>query len=89
MYSALIYFHKAKQGWQFIFLGANIDALATASRFGNSKDRTTNLYADGDGMELNYIVISGTIISFIANSEIKEDWKEKIEMDFNTWSSKH
>ncbi|WP_438317255.1 vWA domain-containing protein [Sporosarcina sp. FA9] len=84
----LIDFHKAKQGWEFIFLGANIDALATARQFGISKDRATNFHADGDGTELNYNVISETISSFRANSEIKEDWKEKIEMDFNTRSSK-
>ena len=84
----LIDFHKAKQGWEFIFLGANIDAIATASKFGISKDRATNFHADGDGTELNYNVISETISSFRANSEIKEDWKEKIEMDFNTRSSK-
>ena len=84
----LIDFHKAKQGWEFIFLGANIDAIATASKFGISKDRATNFHADGDGTELNYNVISETISSFRANSEIKENWKEKIEMDFNTRSSK-
>ncbi|WP_339254356.1 vWA domain-containing protein [Sporosarcina sp. FSL W8-0480] len=84
----MIDFHKGKQGWEFIFLGANIDAVATASQFGISRDRATNFHADGDGTELNYTVISETISLFRAHSEIYEDWKEKIEMDFNTRSSK-
>ncbi|WP_335695504.1 vWA domain-containing protein [Sporosarcina ureae] len=84
----LIDFHKGEQGWEFIFLGANIDAIATASQFGISQDRATNFHADGDGTELNYDVISETISSFRAHSEIKEGWKERIEEDFNTRSLK-
>ncbi|MGN7387873.1 vWA domain-containing protein [Sporosarcina sp. SAFN-015] len=84
----LIDVRKSKEGWEFIFLGANIDAISTASQFGISKDRAANFHADGDGTELNYNVISETISSFRANSEIKEDWKEKIEMDFNSRCSK-
>ena len=84
----LIDFHKGEQGWEFIFLGANIDAIATASRFGISPDRATNFHSDGDGTELNYHVISETISSFRAHSEIKEDWKERIEEDFKTRRAK-
>lgn len=84
----LIDARKSKKGWEFIFLGANIDAIATASQFGISKDRAANFHADGGGTELNYNVISETISSFRAHSEIKEDWKEKIEMDFNSRCSK-
>lgn len=84
----LIEARKGKQGWEFIFLGANIDAIATASQFGISKDRATNFHADGDGTELNYHVISETISSFRANREIREDWKEQIEQDYKSRSSK-
>ncbi|BAQ11172.1 von Willebrand factor type a [Bacillus sp. OxB-1] len=80
----LIDVHKSKRGWEFIFLGANIDAIATANQFGIPKDRAANFHADGEGTELNYDVISETISSFREHSEIKKNWKERIEADFNS-----
>lgn len=44
---------KAKYDWEFIFLGANIDAVSTAARFGISADRAANYNADGEGTRLN------------------------------------
>lgn len=84
----LIDVHKNEHVWEFIFLGANIDAIATASQFGISQDRAANFHADGEGTELNYDVISETISSFRLHSEIRENWKERIEEDYTTRSSK-
>lgn len=84
----LIDVQKNERGWEFIFLGANIDAIATASQFGISRDRAANFHSDGDGTELNYNVISETISSFRAHSEIQENWKERIEEDFRARSVK-
>lgn len=73
---------KSKYGWEFIFLGANFDAIATAERFGISKDRATNYNADSEGTLLNYEVISETISCMRASCTISGDWKDRIEEDF-------
>lgn len=73
---------KKKYGWEFIFLGANIDAAATAERFGISKDRASNYNADSDGTLLNYEVLSETVSYLRASRAISKDWKKRIESDF-------
>ena len=78
----MIELQKSKYGWEFIFLGANIDAITTAERFGISKDRATNYNADSEGTLLNYEVISETVSCMRANHSISEDWKDRIENDF-------
>lgn len=78
----MIEYQKNKYGWEFIFLGANIDAIATAERFGISKDRASNYNADSEGTLLNYEVISETVSSIRANRKISENWKERIDEDF-------
>jgi hypothetical protein len=78
----MIEHQKSKYGWEFIFLGANIDAIETAERFGISKDRATNYHADSEGTLLNYEVISETVSCLRANRKISENWKERIDEDF-------
>ena len=72
---------KEKYGWEFIFLGANIDAIATAQRFGIGKDRAVNFNADEEGTTLNFKVISDTVSNFRVNCCIDENWKDSIEED--------
>lgn len=86
--SKMIEQQKKKYGWEFIFLGANIDAIATAERFGISKDRATNYNADSEGTMLNYEVLSETVSNLRANRAIEEDWKDRIEEDFKKRGSK-
>ena len=71
---------KEKYGWEFIFLGANIDAVETAERFGIRRDRAVTYNADEAGTMLNFKVISDTVSEFRVGC-IKEDWKESIEED--------
>lgn len=78
----MIEHQKNKYGWEFIFLGANIDAIAIAERFGISKDRATNYNADSEGTLLNYEVISETVSCIRANRKISDNWKERIDEDF-------
>ena len=77
----MIEHQKRKYGWEFIFLGANIDAIATAERFGISEDRAANYNADSEGTSLNYAVISETVSCLRASRPIAEDWKDRIEED--------
>lgn len=73
---------KNNYGWEFIFLGANIDAIATAERMGIGKDRATNFHADSEGTLLNYEVISETVSSMRASKPISGNWKKRIDEDF-------
>jgi len=73
---------KEKYGWEFIFIGANIDAISTAAKFGISPDRAANYNADGEGTRLNYEAVSNVVSELRANRPITETWKAEIEDDF-------
>jgi uncharacterized protein YegL len=78
----LIEREKTKYDWEFIFLGANIDALETAARFGIDADRAANYHADGAGTQLNYRVVSEMVSEFRACKPIPANWKEEIDEDY-------
>lgn len=78
----MIEHQKNKYGWEFIFLGANIDAIATAARYGIGKDRAANYNADSEGTALNYDVISEAMCCVRASQPIAENWKERLDVDF-------
>lgn len=73
---------KKEFGWEFIFLGANIDAVSAAESIGISKDRATNYNSDSEGTKLNYEVINNTVSSLRTKHAIADNWKDKIEEDF-------
>ena len=73
---------KAKHNWEFIFMGANIDAVKTAEEFGIDEDFAVNYHADEKGTELNYKVMSETITSFRKGEDLDRSWKKDIEKDF-------
>ncbi|KKM11590.1 von Willebrand factor type A [Clostridiales bacterium PH28_bin88] len=80
---------KDKYGWEFIFLGANIDAVETAARFGISADRAANYHADSEGTQLNYKVVSDAVSGFRANSApMSADWKKRINEDYENRGGK-
>ena len=79
----MIEHQKEKYGWEFIFLGANIDAIATAERYGIGKERAANYNADGVGTMLNYAVLSNVMSCVRDNRPIKDDWKALIDKDYN------
>lgn len=79
---------KEKYNWEFIFLGANIDAISTAAKFGINKDRAANYYPDGEGTQLNYDVVSHLIREFRSEDKVSENWKEKIDEDYNVRGNK-
>lgn len=75
---------KNVYGWEFLFLGANIDAIETARTFGIGADRAVNYNSDSVGTRLNYEVLSETVASIRCNAPLTEKWKERIEKDYNT-----
>lgn len=84
----MIEYQKDKYSWEFIFLGANIDAVATAEQFGIAEDRATNFNADSEGVSLNYEVISDIVTELRANRPLNDSWKERIDKDYKKRGSK-
>jgi hypothetical protein len=79
---AMIERHKEAFGWEFLFLGANIDAIATARQYGIGADRAVNYHADRRGTRINYEVLSRAASCIRANQPLGEDWKAEIEADY-------
>ena len=74
---------KEKYGWEFLFLGANIDAIETAGRFGIHADRAANYHSDHEGTALNYEVLAETVCQMrVAPAPIGADWKKRIDDDY-------
>ena len=72
---------KEKHGWEFLFLGANIDAAKEAARFGIGADRSVNYKCDEAGTALNYEVIGEAVCSVRAARPLSTDWKRRIDED--------
>jgi len=82
---SLIEHQKSKYGWEFIFLGANIDAAEVAGRFGVARNRAQNFHNDSVGVALNYDVLSRTVSEFReapVGAPISENWSEDIDEDY-------
>lgn len=73
---------QEKYGWEFLFLGANIDAVETASHFGIAPQRAVNYHSDHEGTALNYEVLSDAVGAVRAGAPLGTQWKERIERDF-------
>lgn len=78
----MIEHEKEKYGWEFIFLGANIDAVETARHFGIGADRAVNYKCDSQGTALNYEVISDAVSCCRMNAPLQADWSQRIDEDF-------
>jgi len=73
---------QEKYGWEFIFLGANIDAVETAKKYGIRKDRSANFNCDEKGIALNYEVLSDTISCVRTAGVIDQNWCQKVDIDY-------
>lgn len=74
---------KKELGWEFLFLGANIDAVETAGRIGIGRERAVNFHNDGRGIGINYDCVSAAVSKMRSNKALTAEWKEAIEADFN------
>ena len=75
---------KERYGWEFIFLGANIDAIETASRIGIDRRRAVNYHSDSAGTRLNYEVVSDAVCCVRESASIPDDWADRIEKDYRS-----
>ena len=73
---------KKKHGWEFLFIGANIDAVETAARYGIGRDRAVNYNADGEGTNILYESVAKAVYSVRANAAISDDWSDEINTDY-------
>ena len=78
----LIERQKEKYGWEFLFLGANMDAVAAASRFGIDADRAVRYHCDSAGIALNYEAIGEAILTLREKSALDRDWGARIREDY-------
>jgi len=79
---AMIERQKEKYGWEFLFLGANIDAAGEAARFGIGADRAANYLADEAGTAVIYETVSEAVCCFRAAQGVPDNWKENIDADY-------
>jgi len=73
---------KDKSGWEFIFLGANIDAVETAGAFGIPASHTRRYHPDGEGTAINFNELDNAITCLRQNLAVPPDWGKKIEEHF-------
>lgn len=78
----LIHTYQNEVGWTFLFLGANIDAIMTASSIGISADRTVNYHADQKGVKTNFKNLNQAVGEFRLKREVSNAWKEAIDKDY-------
>ena len=79
---AMIERQKEKYGWEFLFLGANIDAAKEAARFGISADRAANYHADHKGTAVIYEAVNAAVCSVRASRPLENQWRASIDEDF-------
>ncbi len=80
---AMIKRQEEEYGWEFLFIGANIDAVETAAQYGIPKERAVNYHADRRGSKIMYDSISRAVCSLREDSEITADWSAELSNDFN------
>ncbi|MBP5200742.1 MAG: VWA domain-containing protein [Schwartzia sp.] len=72
---------KEKYGWEFLFLGANMDAIKAAGNIGIHADRAVTYECDGAGTALNFAVMSEAVSNVRCCKKLGADWKSLIEED--------
>lgn len=73
---------KEKYGWEFLFIGANIDAVETAAKYGIDSNRAVNYNADKEGTKILFKSVSKAVCSMRQSEELSPDWREEIDRDF-------
>ncbi len=84
----MIEHQKNLYDWEFLFLGANIDAAKEAKRFGIDEAKSVNYNCDSYGTGLNFQVLNKTIGFMRAGKNLNADWKKDIENDYKNRGAK-
>ena len=75
---------KEKYGWEFLFLGANIDAVETAGRLGIGEDRAAQFHNDSAGHAVNFEAMCDAVTDVRCGKALSRKWKSKIEEDYRS-----
>ena len=78
----MITYEKERYNWQFLFLGANIDAISTARNFGISEEFASNYVSDEVGTQITYEVMNSAISTCRAMGVVDGSWKSRVEDDY-------
>ncbi len=73
---------QKERGWEFLFFGANIDAISVAADFGIAPERAVNFNNDAKGIDLNFKAVNEAVCCLRTGKQLKADWKKKIDEDF-------
>ncbi len=74
---------KSKYGWEFLFIGANIDAVETAAHFGIDPERAVNYNADAKGTRVVYDAVAQAVGQVRASRPLQREWRKNIDEDFS------
>ncbi|WP_419750622.1 vWA domain-containing protein [Terrisporobacter petrolearius] len=78
----MITYEKERYNWQFLFMGANIDAISTARNFGISEEFASNYLSDEVGTQITYEVMNSAISTCRAMGVVDGSWKSRVEDDY-------
>ena len=78
----LIETKREKDGWEFIFIGANIDAAETAENIGIARDRAVNYHADATGTQVAYEAVEKAVRNVRASRPLAADWSKELAADY-------
>jgi uncharacterized protein YegL len=73
---------KKELGWEFLFLGANIDSESVGETFGIEEERVADYHADSKGTEVIYEALNDTVSNLRRHKQIDKQWKKSIESDY-------
>ena len=78
----MIEHEKTEYGWEFLFIGANIDAVETAKHFGIDEDRAVDYRADSQGTAVVYDSVSDAVCAMRSSRPLTAGWSKKIKKDY-------
>lgn len=79
----MIEYEKEKYGWEFLFIGANIDAVETAKHYGIGADRAVNYHADTKGTSVVYDTVAEACLDVRKCAPLSANWGNAINDDYN------
>ena len=80
---------QERYGWEFLFLGANIDAIETARRYGIQEDRAVNFHADSRGVRTSMRSVAEAAVVMRSHAVLSPSWKADTENDYNNRKKEH
>ena len=75
---------RRKYGWEFLFIGANIDAVETAANYGIDRTRAVNYRADKKGTKVVYAAVNEAVKNLRTQAPLSQDWADDIRHDYQS-----